>query len=150
MYIHVGYSQVLHKCIHVYCTKGFSLSLTSDDVLKLKVVFSSENISHHIIFINFIVGVLPVVVKFCFCANKDFNLKYCWWILYSTVSYELFTISETFSKSGDSLHRETIFSLIQTIVSSSGGQFFIRKKRNSDVHYSLYLRALQLSFSDGD
>ena len=27
---------------------------------------------------------------------------------------------------------------------------FHPKKRNSDAHYSLYLRALQLSFSDGD
>ena len=27
---------------------------------------------------------------------------------------------------------------------------FIRKKRNGNAQYSLYLRALQLSFSDGD
>ena len=38
----------------------------------------------------------------------------------STCSKELFTISKTFSKSGDSLHRETNLSLIQAIVSSSG------------------------------
>ena len=31
-----------------------------------------------------------------------------------------------------------------------GGTDFHPKKRNSDAHYSLYLRALQQSFSDGD
>ena len=41
-------------------------------------------------------------------------------------------------------------------VSDSGNCLFIGrtdfhpKKRNSDAHYRLYLRALQLSFSDGD
>ena len=49
-----------------------------------------------------------------------------------------------FSSSGDNF------------VSDSGECLFIGrtdfhpKKRNSDEHFSLYLRALQLSFSDGD
>ena len=43
------------------------------------------------------------------------------------ISEELFTISKIFSKSGDSLHRETFLSLIQAFVCSSGEQIFIRK-----------------------
>ena len=57
---------------------------------------------------------------------------------------------------GDNLQIGRISSSGDNFVSDSGNCLFIgrtdfhSKKRNSDAHYSLYLRTLQLSFSDGD
>ena len=57
------------------------------------------------------------------CENKYDCIAGPWLthkILYfqcNSIIQELFTISETFSNSGDSLHRETIMPLIQAIVS---------------------------------
>ena len=57
---------------------------------------------------------------------------------------------------GDILQIGRFFSSGDNFVSDSGDCLFIGrtdfhpKKRNGDAHYSLYLRALQLSFSDGD
>ena len=57
---------------------------------------------------------------------------------------------------GDILHIGRFSSSGDNFVSDSGDCLFIGrtdfhpKQRNSDAHYSLYLRALQLSFSDGD